>query len=153
MHNDDQATLAAVFDELAAAWSALDFDRLKRLWDTSQTPIYIAEEAPPNLDWTALDAYWAATRASVVRMHVALAAPTFVLLAPGLVSAVYTMHWEAQLTGEANPVGGDNRVCATLRRGGERWLFVQYVEAPLAPIIYMRQLYERAATHLGRGPA
>ena len=67
-------------------------------------------------------------------------------LSPDIVSVVYAMHWDARVRGAATPLGGDNRVCATLRRTSAGWRFIQYVESPLAPIVYMKRLYEQSVT-------
>jgi hypothetical protein len=141
--------------ELEAAWCAFDFERVRALWDGSRPPIYLAEEAEPALSWDALEAYWRATRESIVRVAMRIDADRLVLreLAPGLVTALYPMHWDAQMKHEAEPIGGEVRVCATLRLTPAGWRFAQYVEAPLAPIVYMRRLYRLAADPEFRAPA
>ena len=148
LNDDDLASIRRVLADLELAWRTLDFVALRSLWDDSREPVYFAEEAPePLLDWAALAAYWDLTRSSIEAMGMRITSVHGVReLAPDLVSVVYSMHWDARVRGAATPVGGDNRVCATFRRTGEGWRFVQYVESPLAPIVYMKRLYEQSVT-------
>ena len=148
LNDDDLASIRRVLADLELAWRTLDFVALRSLWDDSREPVYFAEEAPePLLDWAALAAYWDLTRSSIEAMGMRITSVHGVReLAPDLVSVVYSMHWDARVRGAATPVGGDNRVCATLRRTSEGWRFVQYVESPLAPIVYMKRLYEQSVT-------
>ena len=148
LNDDDHASIRRVLADLELAWRMLDFVALRSLWDESREPVYFAEEAPePLLDWAALQAYWDLTRASIEAMGMRITSVHGVReLAPDLVSVVYSMHWDARVRGAATPLGGDNRVCATLHRTSEGWRFVQYVESPLAPIVYMKRLYEQSVT-------
>ena len=148
VNDDDFAAIRHVLADLERAWRTLDFAALRGLWDDSCEPVYFAEEAPePLLDWAALQSYWDVTRASIESMGMRITAVHGAReLAPTLVSVVYAMHWDARVRGAATPVGGDNRVCATLRRTPTGWRFVQYVESPLAPIVYMKRLYEQSVT-------
>jgi hypothetical protein len=148
---DDADTREAILSLLARleqAWQQLDFAAIRRLWDTSQPPIYQAEEAlAPSLDWEHLQAYWDLTGRAIERMGMRITSPvTLHALGPDLVTAVYEMHWDALLRSESHAVGGDNRVYATFRRTRDGWRFAQYVESPLAPIVYMRRLYENSVS-------
>lgn len=144
----DAATREAVkalLKTVETHWRSLELDRLEALWDKSGAPLYIAEEASAiHTSFEAIRQYWDFTRSTIVKMGLELGPPDIVPLAPDLVTAVYTLHWECLMKGQKAPVGGDNRACAVLRRVEGKWLFTQYIEAPLAPIVYMRQLYERS---------
>ncbi len=144
----DRAAILDLLAELEQGWRDLDFARIRRLWDPAHDPIYFAEEAAqPRLDWEQLQAYWDFTGRAIEKMGMNIVDdPVLRELAPGLVTAIYRMHWDALVRGESRPMGGDNRVCATFRRTPAGWKFAQYVEAPLAPIAYIRELYEKAAT-------
>lgn len=137
--------LAAVLDRVVAAWNALDFDALERLWDADEShPYYLPEEAPRALTtWSALRTYWQQTR----RVTRALSMRTWdleaKLIADDLAVALWQMHWNASVEGYERPVAGDNRVTAIFRRCGPHWRFIHYVEAPLAPILYVKRHYER----------
>ena len=140
--------IIALLAQLERAWCALDFAAVRALWDTERDPIYYAEEADgPLLRWPQLEEYWRITGSAIEHMGMRIVGePQLRELSPGLVSVMYEMHWDAALRGQQRPIGGDNRVCATLRRKREGWRFAQYVEAPLAPITYVRRLYERSVT-------
>jgi SnoaL-like domain len=126
------------------AWREHDFAALKALWDTSQPPVYLPEEArKPCLTWDELDRYWAFTRDAAKKVSIRIADVEYRSLAPDLVSALYAMHWNFATHDEQLPVGGDVRVFAVFRRLSAGWAFVQYIEAPLAPIVYVRSLYEQ----------
>lgn len=146
--HDARREILAILAELERAWNALDFAAIEALWDHDAQPIYFAEEAPePHLEWSTLRAYWQFTASTISRMGMRITdTPQLRELAPGLVSAVYSMHWDALITGQSKPVGGENRVCATFRATPQGWRFAQYVEAPLAPITYVKWLYERQVT-------
>jgi hypothetical protein len=145
---DARAEILDRFASLERAWCRLDFVAVRALWDTTADPIYFAEEsAGAKLSWADLDAYWSLTARAIDRMGMRIVGePELRQIAPGMVSAIYEMHWDALVRGEQRAIGGDNRVCATLRRTAAGWKFAQYVEAPLAPITYLRRLYEQSVT-------
>ena len=137
----------ALLAEVARHWRSLELDRLEELWDKSHPPLYIAEEADEiHTSFEAIRRYWTLTRGMMLKMGVEFGRPTILPLGDGLVTAIFTLHWECLIKGQSAPVGGDNRATAVLRRVGDHWRFTQYVEAPLAPIVYIRRLYERSVT-------
>ena len=141
----DAVAIRDILAQLQQCWGSLNFSGVRGLWDQGRSPIYLAEEADePHTSWAELDAYWLTTTQSIERLQMRIEALQLHALSPDLISAVYKMHWDGVVRGMPRPVGGDNRVVATLRRGADGWRFVQYVEAPLAPIVYMRKLYELA---------
>ena len=142
----DAVAIRAILAQLQHCWGSLNFSGIRRLWDQGRSPIYLAEEAEePHTSWAELDAYWQSTTESIERLQMRIEALQLRALSPDLISAVYKMHWDGVVRGMPRPVGGDNRVVATLRRTAGGWRFAQYVEAPLAAIVYLRKLYERAA--------
>ena len=143
-----RAAILVLLDDLEQCWRTLDFERLRRLWDSTRDPVYQAEEAAsPCLDWPALHRYWETTGRAIERMGMRITSDvTLHELAPGLVTAVYGMHWDALIRGDQKPVGGDNRVFASFRLTDAGWRFAQYVESPLAPIMYLKKLYQDSVT-------
>ncbi|HSN72084.1 MAG TPA: nuclear transport factor 2 family protein [Steroidobacteraceae bacterium] len=143
--NDLEHELAELLEQVVAAWNRLDFAALEALWDPDESrPFYLPEEAPSALtSWEALREYWTGTR----RVTRALSMRVWNLeakpIAADLAVALWQMHWNADVEGYERPVGGDNRVTAIFRRRGDRWRFIHYVEAPLAPILYLKRFYER----------
>ncbi len=144
----DRAEILRLLSELEQAWCRLDFTRIRGLWDESQDPVYVAEENPRvHLSWPQLQAYFDLTSRTIERMSMRIEGePALREIAAGVVTAAYSMHWDAAVRGESRPMGGDNRVVDTFRRTAHGWRFVQHVEAPLAPISYVRELYARSTT-------
>ncbi len=140
----DSEAIQELLARKAAAWSRSDFTALKSLWDTSVEPVYLPEESRTAcLTWEALDRYWAATRMAARAVTIRTGAPTIRILAPDVLAALYDMHWNFQTADAQAPIGGEVRVYALFRRTAAGWRFAQYIEAPLAPIVYIRSLYER----------
>ena len=79
-------------------------------------------------------------------MGIQLGRPEILPLSSDLVTAMYPLHWECVLKGQSTPLGGDNRAFSVLRRVDGQWLFTQYIEAPLAPLVYIQHLYEESVT-------
>jgi hypothetical protein len=142
--NSDQQAIDKVLRAVESAWAASDFAALKQLWDTRDAPLYLAEEARKAcFTWPELDAYWAGTRAAAQAVSVRIFDVTYRPLTDDLMSTLYGMHWNFQTRDTQAPVGGDVRVYALFRRHAGDWRFTQYIEAPIAPIVYMRTLYEQ----------
>lgn len=125
-------------------FGAMDFAAARSVWDTAEPqPCYLAEEIDDFLrDWPAIEAYWAASKAAMSKLssrHWDLRARR---IADDLATATWHLHWNAQVVGQDKPVGGEVRVTAVLRRRPEGWRLFHYVEAPLAPILYVRKLYQ-----------
>ena len=140
--------LDAVMTELYARYGAREFEATRRLWDPDeQHPIYLAEEIDDFLRrWPEIESYWAGTRAALSNLgsrHRDLHAQR---IGDDLAIATCWLHWDAVIVGRPAPVGGDVRVTATFRRKADGWKLIHYVEAPVAPTIYFRQLLERSAT-------
>ncbi len=143
-HDPDERAIDSLLTAAEHAWGKSDFAALKQLWDPSAEPWYLAEEArKPCFSWQNLDGYWAATRAASRAISIRIADVTYRRLAADLISSFYHMHWNFQTPDTQAPVGGDVRVYALFRRTAAGWRFAQYIEAPLAPIVYMRTLYEQ----------
>jgi len=136
--------IEAVLGQLTEHWNRMDFPAIRELWDSEETdPFYLPEESEELLaSWDAIEAYWANTQATISRLSMRIWDVQAKLLAPDLAVAVYRMHWNGAVTGYPAPLGGDNRVTAIFRQRGETWRFCHYVEAPLAPMLYLRRLYE-----------
>lgn len=131
-----------------AAYDRLDFATTRALWDELEPhPLCLPEEADGFLrDWAAIARYWDDTRRSLVRLAARHSDLHAHRLAPDLATANWSLHWDALLVGRTAAIGGDVRVAATFRRRAAGWKLIQYVEAPLAPLVYVRRLYERCAS-------
>ncbi|MCU0759392.1 MAG: nuclear transport factor 2 family protein [Steroidobacteraceae bacterium] len=139
-----EAELDALMARYYDRFGAMDFAEARRVFDTADPqPVYLAEEIDEFLrDWPAIEAYWAASQAAMSKLssrHWDLRARQ---VADDLATATWRLHWNAQVVGQQKPVGGEVRVTAMFRRRPEGWRLFHYVEAPLAPILYVRKLYE-----------
>ena len=138
----DQTAIESAIRSLERYWATLDFKSIRALWDDSVPPLYLAEEAAgPVQTWDELEKYWSATGKLAKRNLVKINNVRYHDLNVDVVSAFYDMHWDIELP-DGKTIGGDNRVCVSFRRTAAGWRIGQYIEAPLAPILYMRQLYE-----------
>jgi hypothetical protein len=138
------------FEDYAIAWATNDPARLEALWDTDDPmPVYLAEEHPVAMtDWPAVRAYWQNNHRYIERIRLRFGDFTFKHQhGDELVTAVFQMRWDLQLRdpghAAAAAMGGDNRVVATLRRTAQGWRLCAWVEAPLAALPYLQQLYAR----------
>jgi SnoaL-like domain len=139
-----EAEIDALLARYYERFGAMDFDGARATWDTSDPqPTYLAEEIDDFLrDWRAIEGYWAASQAAMSRLasrHWEVRARQ---LTDELATATWRLHWNAQVIGQDRPVGGDVRVTGVFRRLAGGWRLFHYVEAPLAPIIYVRKLYQ-----------
>ena len=146
MEAADRTAIKALFASYEQAWAANDPAQLEAHWDTDDaTPVYLAEEIDqPMTDWAAVRAYWKHNEGFHEKVRLSFSDYTFKPLSEDAVMVVMQMRWDIRFknfTSEA--MGGDNRVVTTLRRVGDQWRLTSWSEAPLAPIVYMRRLYER----------
>ena len=138
----DQSAVENAVRALEQYWAALDFKAIRALWDDSVAPLYLAEEAMgPACSWDELEKYWGATGKLAKRNRVSINNLRLHDVTRDVISAFYEMHWDIELE-DGKFLGGDNRVCITFKRTAAGWRIGQYIEAPLAPLVYMRQLYE-----------
>ncbi len=136
--------IEALLAQLIERWNGMRLPDIRELWDSDeQRPFYLPEEAEaPLTSWEDIQAYWQHTSDSISRLSMRIWDLHVKPIGPDLAVALYRMHWNADVAGFPKPLGGDNRVTAIFRHTDAGWRFCHYVEAPLAPITYMRQLYE-----------
>jgi SnoaL-like domain len=133
--------------KLASAWSRRDPAALAELWDEWEAaPIYVAEElVQPLRSHAAIRDYWTRTLQAAGFVSVEIANVEVQPLQAGLAAALFDLRWIGSFRGYEQPIGGDTRVTTILRSRGQGWRLIHYVEAPLAPIVYLRGLYEQFA--------
>lgn len=138
--------IAGVLDRLRDNWNRMDLKAMAELWDTSDPqPFYLPEEVEePLRDWDAIQAYWDKTMQMIPRLKMRIWDIQTSPLSEDLAWVSYQFHWDAVAEGYDKPVGADNRAVALFRKLPEGWRICRYVEAPLAPILYMRKLYENS---------
>jgi hypothetical protein len=140
LETEIDALLAGYYER----FGAMDFVGARAAWDTTDPqPTYLAEEIDAFLrDWPAIEGYWAASKAAMSRLSSRHWEVRARQVTDALATATWRLHWNAQVVGQDQPVGGDVRVTGVFRRRTEGWRLFHYVEAPLAPILYVRKLYE-----------
>ena len=149
MMNDNtrlREDIGAVLEQLQRNWNGMDLKAMADLWDTSDArPYYLPEEVEqPLRDWDAIRAYWDQTIASIPRLQMRIWDLQAEPVGDDLAWVSWQFHWDAVAEGYDKPVGADNRAVALFRKLPEGWRICRYVEAPLAPILYMRKLYENS---------
>ena len=146
MNVEDQAAIEAMFVSYQAAGAANDPERLEAHWDnTDPAPVYLAEEIATRMtDWHAIRGYWNNNREYIERVRLTFSNFAFKSLHEDLATAVFDMRWDIRFrSDDTAPMGGDNRVVATVRRVSDQWRLIAWVEAPLAALPYLQQLYAR----------
>ena len=133
-----QQEIEALLEQLSGFWNRSELSGIR-----TTEPCYLPEEsAEPLIGWEQIEGYWSQTLTIISKLSMRIWDLRLKRLSDDLVVALYQMHWNARVSGYPEPVGGDNRVTAIFRHTSEGWRFCHYVEAPLAPILYMRKLYE-----------
>ena len=141
--------IEAVFLEVEGIFRnlAAEHQRMRALWDPAlASPVYLAEESQELItDWASLDRYLQLTARVLSTVRARYQLQSVVPLGDGLVTAYCRMEWQAVMPPDPDRIGGYVRVIAVLRQTRSGWRFVSYVEAPLAPLMYVRDLYKLAA--------
>jgi len=132
---------------IATAWNQRDPEALAALWDPWEAaPIYVAEElAHPLRSHAAIRDYWTRTLAATGFVSIGVSNVSVQPLQSDLAAALFDLRWIGSFPGYERPIGGDTRVTSILRHKPVGWRLIHYVEAPLAPIVYLRGLYEQFA--------
>lgn len=145
---DMQAAISRLIMRLGEAWDRQDYARMRReFWDPEEAePWYVPEEvAEPLIGWQAIEQYWATNRRIMrcVRVRYSDIRVKPVAGHADQAVALFALRWDAELKDWPAPLGGFNRVTANLRLTGDGWRLTHYIEAPMAPITYIRTLVER----------
>ena len=133
-----------VFAELEHMWQSRDFGAMRGYWLADlPAPLYLAEEkAAFFTTWAELESYFADikshSKGGLVKYKPLHSTP----MGAGQEMVAFTLEWNVHLTGEAVPIGGNVRGIAVFAEQKGAWKLRSYIEAPLAPIIYMRELYK-----------
>ncbi|MEZ5499686.1 MAG: hypothetical protein R3E77_09690 [Steroidobacteraceae bacterium] len=138
--------LSPLWRNFSLNWNSRDFAALRALWHPEVAPVYFAEEIDrPLLDWPAIESYWHDVRRSFIALDTQIMDLRSLPRGENQAASLFVMRWQALMSNNQAPIAGDTRVIANLARHGNDWKITQYVEAPLAPIVYMRKLYQRIA--------
>jgi hypothetical protein len=144
----DEAGVVAALDRYAAAWASLDPAQLAEQWDEADaSPLYLAEEVEATFtDWPAIRAYWTKNAAAFSAAELKFSDHHVKPLDASTALVAFHMRWRIAFKSPAvKPLAADNRVVALMRKKGKRWALAAWVEAPLAPTIFLRKELERNA--------
>lgn len=144
----DQAGIVAALDAYAAAWRALDAKALAAQWDgTDAQPLYLAEEVDATFtEWPAIKDYWTKNAAAFSAAELDFSDYRVKPLDSASALVAFHMHWRIAFKNPAvKPLAADNRVVALMRKKDGRWRLSAWVEAPLAPTVFLRKELERNA--------
>jgi len=119
--------------------SKTEQERLQMFFDGELSP---EEEAAVLTSWPAIRDYWKATEEWNEWIAIEYSDIAVKPVDETNAMAVLNLRWDVQLNDSPNPLGGDNRAVVGLRKVDGAWKIHTWVEAPLAPIVYMRKLYE-----------
>jgi hypothetical protein len=145
-----QVHIARMLARMSTAWAEHDFDTLRELWSLAPEPIvYLAEEAEFARSRLELEDYWARTAAGIHEVRANYVLDSVACLSAELYVATFRNEWAAR----DRP--GDEMIAGTCRG----MLIVEaladgirpriYVEAPMAPLLYIRELYKLVARTRG----
>lgn len=144
----DQSGIVAALDQYAAAWASLDPARLAAQWDEADArPLYLAEEVEATFtDWPAIRAYWTKNAAAFSAADLKFSDYEIKTLDGSTALVAFHMNWRIAFKNPAvKPLAADNRVVALMRRSGKAWKLAAWIEAPLAPTIFLRKELEKNA--------
>jgi hypothetical protein len=143
--------ILALFAEMETVWRSREFGRMRGFWAKDlEAPLYLPEEKHEFITtWAAFDAYFAnaarSSRGGKVRYKPLLAVP----VGERQRMVAFELEWLTHLRNEDAPIGGSVRGVSLVEYDGSEWKLRAYVEAPLAPIVYMRELYKLFAKDRG----
>ncbi len=141
----DTASLENAVAQWVAAWFAHDADAVLALWD----------DEDPESNYLPAEEDSSMTGAGAVRGYVTSLCETFdtilhrpetviaKVLGDGIGLTFYVLDWA--VINKRGPFGGRCRVTAVWRYRDGHWKLTQYSEAPLAPLVELRQFYQKVA--------
>lgn len=142
--------VAALLASMSQAWREGDFAFLRGLWDETASPVYLAEEEDGFARGAgALADYFARTEAALPEVRGDYRLEAVTPLAPGLCIASFVNEWAAREGPGQAMVAGTCRGVMVLEERAEKLVPLAYVEAPKAPLLYMRDLYRMVAEKRG----
>ena len=126
---------------------AMDAAGIAADWEDDETVFYIAEEFDdPMIGVSAITRYWRENTAIIGRLGVRMGDIRTRVIAPGLVSVLFPLHWDAVLKTGGLPIGGDVKAVALVRWSGDRWRLIQWTESALGPLPFLSRVYQRNAS-------
>ena len=141
----DIESLEDAVAQWAAAWCARDADAVLALWDDQDSESnYLAGEQETSM--TGAEAVRGYVTSLCEAFHTIRHRPETVIaknLGDGIGLVFYVLDWA--VANEREPIGGRCRVTGVWRYRNGQWRLFQYSEAPLAPLVELRQFYHVVA--------
>jgi hypothetical protein len=129
------------------SWCDRDIHGLIQRWDMDDpdSSYLPADSVQRHIGATAITAYLTRQVQTfpLIRMGSRLLRPR--RLGDDLGAAFAVVDWARQGSDGSAPLGGRVRIVAVLRRRGDQWRLCHYAEAPLAPLVALRQFYQQIA--------
>lgn len=143
--------IGRLFAACEAAYGRFDFTTVRGLWSRREPPFYLAEEEGDYFtNWSQIEDYWARMPRTLDQLELRLQPRVSVPLAEDRQWIGFSLVWRAR-SGASPAIAGQVRGVALLLREDGEWRLQGWVEAPLAPITYMRGLYQHFARTLDQG--
>lgn len=143
------AGIAELFATLERHYAAKDFAAVRALWVADlPAPFYLAEEHPEYMDsWDKVENYWRLTSGTLGHLRARFEPRVCTPLGERQWLVGFDLTWLARV-GAAPAIAGTLRAAAVCEHTPAGWRLRAWIEAPLAPIVYMRGLYEGVARSL-----
>ncbi len=139
-----------LFARMSTAWAEHDFDTLRALWRQSPEPIvYLAEEAGFARTHGELEEYWTRTAAGIHEVRANYLLDSVAGLSADLYAATFRNEWAARDRPGDEMLAGTCRGLLIVEASAEGLRPRIYVEAPLAPLLYLRELHQLVARTRG----
>ncbi|MBT4739893.1 MAG: SnoaL-like domain-containing protein [Rhodospirillaceae bacterium] len=128
------------------AWSELDSKKLLNLWDnTDDQATYLpAERVDPLIGNSSVSGYVNSLCTHFDQVRHRAEDAVYRRLSEDTGLAFYTLAW--MFSDARGPIGGTCRVTAVWRQHGNLWRLFHYAEAPLAPLLELKNFYESVAS-------
>jgi hypothetical protein len=141
--------IQALFDRLEQLFASADFAAMSQLWATDAPLLYLAEEETSGFltDWPAVADYFRRTEVAIADLRARYVVQHVIALAPTLRQVAFEMDWAGTL-GTQPRTGGHVRGTAVVETTEHGLRLRSYVEAPLAPVLYVRWLSQQYAKGL-----
>ncbi|MEO0411680.1 MAG: nuclear transport factor 2 family protein [Pseudomonadota bacterium] len=135
------AQLQPLFDDWVRFFAVNDFDGVRSLWVADlERPFYMAEEHDVLMSsWPEVEHYWAETAKINTDFQGKIEIVNAKYVSDIQAMVQFQLGWKMSLVGWERPIGGTNRGMAGFEKTKNGWKFHSYIEAPKAPITYLRE--------------
>ena len=147
--SDLQQEMEAFFEAYSERWNSQDYATLGELWDRDDQQPYYRPMEQENFvkGWDGLERYWnpipgKKTIPGLWNIYTNLDAK---MVGPDTAVVTFDLQWDLKPPGPNAAISGTDPGMAVLRKKPEGWRMVAYVEACMAPMTYVRRMFEKQA--------